>query len=168
MAVIMGIDPGSQNAGYGVVKFYDDGFKCIDHGTIVGKGSFSERIFSIGESLGKIMRKYTPEVVVVEKIFLGKSADSAFKLGHARGVVLYEATKNKIPVAEYATRSVKKGITGSGAADKETVQKLIFNLLKIRSSPTFDATDALALAVYHCQQMEIHAKFKRNGLEANL
>ncbi len=161
MSIIMGIDPGSQNTGYGILEIKGNEISCIEYGTLVGKGSFAQRILSIGEAIGKIIKKHSPDSIAIEKIFLGKNADSAFKLGHARGVVLFQAAKNNIAIAEYATRSVKKGITGSGAADKETVQKLIFNLLKIKTSPSFDATDALAVAVYHGQQIEIAAKTNR-------
>ncbi len=95
---------------------------------------------------------------MIEQIFLGKNADSAFKLGHARGVCMYEALKAKSEIREYATRHVKKIVTGSGASDKIQVQKALEKLLNIPLQGSVDASDALALAYHHAIQMEIERK----------
>ena len=100
-----------------------------------------------------LMKKYKPQQVSVEKIFLGKNADSAFKLGHARGVSMYESAKGGAEIFEYATRVVKKGIVGTGAADKDQVKMAVMRLLNLKAIQQIDASDALALAVFHAYQI---------------
>lgn len=152
MAVtILGVDPGSRITGFGVIRIEGDRIEHINHGVIVmdDKGSFSGRIIELGLSFKKVLQKYQPNEVVIEKIFLGKNADSAFKLGHARGVVMYEAGAFGAEVHEYSTREVKKGVTGNGGSSKEDVQFVLQSLLKLKSIARIDASDALAMAVHH-------------------
>lgn len=103
-------------------------------------------------------------MVVIEQIFLGKNVDSAFKLGHARGICMHEAVVAGAEVREYATRLVKKLVTGSGAADKMQVQMALQRLLQVSIEGTLDASDALALAYHHAVQMEIERKLNRMSL----
>lgn len=104
-------------------------------------------------------------MTVIENIFLGKNADSAFKLGHIRGICLMFASKSQSEIIEYAAKTVKKGITGSGAASKEQVQMLLYALLGLRgavaSSEKIDASDALSLAYYHAKQIETEQNMAR-------
>lgn len=134
----------------------------INHGVILmnAKESFPHRMKDLGEAMEVILQKYKPDQVSIEKIFLGKNADSAFKLGHARGVALYESAKFGCEVYEYSTRLVKKGIAGSGAATKEDVQVCLQRLLNLRAISRVDASDALALATFHAYQVTnpLHAK----------
>lgn len=111
--------------------------------------------------LREIIQQWRPEVMAVEKVFLGKNADSAFKLGHARGVALALAGAHELALAEYATRHVKKMLTGSGAATKEQVQLLVQSILNIRATQ-LDATDALAVAICHGRESEVNEMLKRN------
>jgi crossover junction endodeoxyribonuclease RuvC len=106
----------------------------------------ADRLFDLSRTLRGLLLEYRPEVVVVEKVFLGKSAESAFKLGHARGVVLAEAVASGARLAEIATRQAKKLVTGTGAADKSQVQLALGHLLKLNHFVNEDASDALALA----------------------
>lgn len=154
---ILGIDPGSRITGYGVVEVRDHIPVHVSHGIVrLGVDSgFPVRMKELGLSLKEVFKKFQPQVVVIEKIFLGKNVDSAFKLGHARGVALYEAACFGATVIEYSTRLVKKGVTGSGAASKEDVQLALQRLLKIGAIAQVDASDALALAVYHSYQTQI-------------
>lgn len=152
--IVMGVDPGSRLTGFGVLSIETlrghSKVEHISHGVIVlDEDSFSERIHALGQHFREILAKYKPQHVVLEKIFLGKNADSAFKLGHARGVLMYEAQSSSARVAEYATRVVKKSVTGSGAADKEQVQAVLQMLLKIPKIQRLDASDALAMAYHH-------------------
>jgi crossover junction endodeoxyribonuclease RuvC len=153
--VILGIDPGSRVTGFGVIKISGDKVTHISHGIILleDQDSFSGRMCELGEGLEILLKKYQPEHVAIEKIFLGKNADSAFKLGHARGVAMYESAKNGAHIFEYATRIVKKGIVGNGAAIKEQVQMALLRLLNIKAISKIDASDALALAVFHAFQI---------------
>lgn len=168
--LILGIDPGSYNTGYGIVEV--DGGRVVhrEHGVIeVSKGlEFSARLQLIGEKIQALMANWTPHVTVVEKIFLGRNADSAFKLGHVRGVLLLEALRVKSEICEYTPREVKKGITGSGAAEKEQVQMILFSILGIRAPAKVDASDALALAYYHAVQMEVAKRMKKSLRESSL
>lgn len=164
--VIIGIDPGTQKTGFGILRLEVDGgaptITHVNHGTIVlSDGSdLPARLLGIGDSLAQLFGTYEPTVAVVEKIFLGKNVDSAFKLGHARGVVFCEAARRGIQIEEYATREVKKGVTGNGGADKEQVQTALLQQLHIQKIVNYDASDALALAYHHCQQLIAAARMK--------
>lgn len=154
MSIILGIDPGSRITGFGVVRCRDiqsSSLETLGYGVIKMdlEQPFALRMKELGESLQEILKKYKPDAVSIEKIFLGKNADSAFKLGHARGVAMYESARAEAQVFEYATRIVKKGITGKGGARKEEVQVVLERLLGLRQITRIDASDALALAVHH-------------------
>lgn len=163
MAIILGLDPGSRYTGVGVINADRDRIEHIYHGVIDAskEETFHQRVTKIGRGFEEILLKFQPQVVVIEQIFLGKSADSAFKLGHARGICMYEAVKSGADVREYATRLVKKGVTGSGAADKLQVQAALEKLLQVRIQGAIDASDALALAYHHSVQMELERKMSR-------
>ena len=168
--VILGIDPGSRVTGFGVVQVIDDHVTHISHGVILlqDEDSFSGRMCELGEGLETLLKKYKPDQVSIEKIFLGKNADSAFKLGHARGVAMYESAKNGAHVYEYATRVVKKGIVGTGAATKEQVQMALTRLLNIKAISKMDASDALALAVFHAFQIKHLPSNPKTGQSVDL
>lgn len=153
--IILGIDPGSRITGFGVIKIHGNHIEHVSHGVILMKAEdpFAIRMRDLAEGMHEIVAKYKPAQVSVEKIFLGKNADSAFKLGHARGVVMSESARSGAEVFEYATRLVKKGIVGSGAASKEQVALALQRLLNIKAISRVDASDALALAAYHAYQM---------------
>lgn len=160
MRIILGIDPGSINLGYGLVGITNGRIEYIKHGVFSCPQTlpFAQRVFQISEQLEQLFVEYRPNVTVIENIFLGKNADSAFKLGHIRGVCLMYAGKAKSEIVEYAAKSVKKGITGSGSATKEQVQMLLYALLGLRgavaATEKIDASDALSLAYYHAKQIE--------------
>lgn len=149
----MGIDPGSRVAGFGVLEISPQGdISHVSHGILnvqAESDNFYERIYHLGLQIREIMNIYKPSAVAVENIFLGKNADSAFKLGHARGVLAYEVKHRGLPLFDYSTRLVKKSVTGSGAADKEQVQNVLRLLLKLPAIKPYDASDALAVAYHH-------------------
>ena len=160
---ILGIDPGSQVTGFGLLESFDGRNKVLTHGIIQLKKeteNFNERIFLLSQNLDILLTKYQPEIVVIEKIFLGKNPDSAFKLGHARGVCIQKAMEHKAKVYEYSTREVKKGITGSGGAEKIQVNEVLKQLLGLKSIDYLDASDALALAFHHSTRIEINRKWQ--------
>lgn len=163
MKVILGIDPGSRVTGYGYLGLKENKLLHLEHG-IINVSSldlFCDRITQIGHELKKLLLSRRPDVVAIEKIFLGKNADSAFKLGHARGVLIYEACSQKIEICEYATRVVKKGVSGRGEATKEEVQLSLSRLLKIQlNANQLDASDALALAYHHGLQMQLKDQWR--------
>lgn len=163
MAIILGLDPGSRFTGVGILEADRDQIRHIYHGVIdASKGeTFHQRVTKIGLGFGDLLVKFRPDVVVIEQIFLGKNADSAFKLGHARGICMFEAVKAGAEVREYATRLVKKGVTGNGGSDKLQVQAALEKLLQVRIQGAIDASDALALAYHHAVQMELERKMSR-------
>ena len=153
----MGIDPGSRFLGYAVIKVEGDEMKPLDFGVLKFNPDvpLTERLEAIGLGVRELFDKFKPQHLSLEKIFLGKNADSAFKMGHARGVVVYEALLSGCQVFEYATRVVKKGITGNGGAEKEHVRLVVRNILKIGPVKSLDASDALAMACYHATQLRV-------------
>jgi crossover junction endodeoxyribonuclease RuvC len=170
--IVLGIDPGSQFTGFGVVRAYPGNggrIEHVSHGVIAlpKVADFHTRIGVLAIELDALLARVKPDMTVVERIFLGKNADSAFKLGHARGVAVASAVRFESVVVEYAARSVKKGITGSGASSKEQVQMILFKLLGIRKPSQLDASDALALAFYHARNLEI-SRHVRGASEALL
>ena len=149
MKIIMGLDPGSQKTGFGVIQT-GASVQMVACGVIdVPRSlSFSEKLVYLQEAIGRIIEKYQPESVVVEKIFFGKNADSAFKLGHVRGVCLAQVAQAQKQLKEYAARTVKKAITGHGGASKQHVQLVVREILRLKNeSLREDASDALALAL---------------------
>ena len=173
---ILGIDPGSRIAGFGVLEYSADGdIFHIAHGALDVRSSvsssvrttesdFHQRLYLLGLGFREVLEKYKPDAVAIENIFLGKNADSAFKLGHARGVITYEMLLKKLLVFEYSTRLIKKTVTGSGGAEKEQVQDVLKMLLKISSFTHLDASDAVAVA-YHHAVTEIAKGRRHRGLE---
>ena len=164
MMTILGIDPGSQIAGFGAVRTDGRSIKFLSYGVIVPPAhlAFNERISVVGAELEAIFEKLAPEVVVIERVFLGKSADSAFKLGHVRGVAVAAAIRAGCEVVEYAARAVKKGITGNGGAEKDQVQAVLAALLNLKGKVKTDASDALALAFYHARNIDVDRRLRES------
>ncbi len=166
--LILGIDPGSQVLGYGLIRKEGNRPHYVEHGhlKITERIDFVPRLGIMSQRVEQLIQKWRPQVCVIEKIFLGRNVDSAFKLGHIRGVCMHEATKVGAEIVEYTPRVVKQGITGSGSASKEQVQMLLHAQLNIRDKTnSFDASDALALAFYHAVQMDVLKRFKGTGIE---
>lgn len=153
MSIILGIDPGSRVTGYGVIATDSKAIqpRYIASGCIRLDGKdIAPRLQVIFESLQQLIKQYQPDEFAIEQVFVGKNASSALKLGHARGVAILAATMQNLPVAEYAARSIKQAVTGTGAADKEQVQSMVTRLLALNAVPQADAADALAVALCHC------------------
>jgi crossover junction endodeoxyribonuclease RuvC len=170
LKIVLGIDPGSAFTGFGVVRSDGRQIEHLSHGVIAppGKLDFNRRIAIIAEEIEILIERIQPDVAVVERIFLAKNADSAFKLGHVRGAIIAALVRGGCEVVEYATRSVKKGITGNGGSSKEQVQTILFAVLGIRTPVQMDASDALALAFYHAKQIETllnleHSRVRRRS-----
>lgn len=162
--IILGLDPGSRRAGYGLIRAAGESLEHIEHGVIRmdERLSLAERLQILSVELEKIFDRHVINAAVVEKIFLGKNADSAFKLGHARGVCLLGAARHGVRVHEYAARFVKKAVTGDGGAEKEQVLRVVAALLRISpQSLAFDASDALSLAIAHAQVCDVEKRTRR-------
>lgn len=152
--IILGVDPGTKVSGYGVISIQDHHYLPIDYGCIRPSPHFklSERYLVIFESVEELIEKYHPTVLVVELQFMYKNAQSALKLGMARGAVMIAAKKKGLPVFEYAPTVAKRAVVGNGRASKYQVQGMVQKILKLSSLPQpEDAADALALAICYAQ-----------------
>ncbi|CAA0094180.1 Crossover junction endodeoxyribonuclease RuvC [Zhongshania aliphaticivorans] len=150
MTIILGVDPGSQKTGFGVIEAVGSRHRYIASGVIrLPRGALPARLDIIFKSLTSIIDEYSPAEAVVEEVFMAKSAGSALKLGQARGAAVVACVSNDVPVAEYTARQIKKAVVGTGAADKFQVQHMVKLLLKLPALPQEDAADALAAAICH-------------------
>lgn len=148
--VILGIDPGSRITGFGVVKMTGQKVEYVVSGCIrTGDGVLAERLDKIFCSVNELIETYQPQQFAIEQVFMGKNADSALKLGQARGVAIVAASHLGLPVSEYAARTVKQAVVGKGSASKEQVGQMVQYLLKLPGQPQEDAADALAIAICH-------------------
>ena len=150
--IILGIDPGSLNVGYGILQVEKRKIVAAGCDTIKinPKLQLAERLVQIHSGMDKIIAEYKPDIAVVETIFYGKNIKSAFTLGHARGVILLALAQHNIEIVEYSPREVKKSVVGNGNASKEQVAYMVPKILNLSTKPkTEDATDALAIAL--CQ-----------------
>ncbi len=170
--IILGVDPGSQNLGYGLVEIRRKTGEVVylEHGVLKAKSSqsFHGRLMDLGERFAEVVLRFEPQWVSVEKVFVGKNVDSAFKLGHIRGVCIFECLKRQVQVAEYATREIKKGVTGSGSAEKQQVAMLLENALNLPrgkiTDASLDASDALAAAFHHAQYLLLGSRLAKLDL----
>ncbi|MEI6639693.1 MAG: crossover junction endodeoxyribonuclease RuvC [Chlorobium sp.] len=148
--VVLGIDPGSLNTGYGVIRHDSRGFSVLLCGVIrlhSGK-SHPERIGQIYRELEQVIVDFKPERVALETAFLSRNVQSALKLGQVRGAVIALAMNSHLSLREYAPREVKSAITGRGAASKEQVAFMVSRMLGIAEPPKpLDVTDALGIAL---------------------
>ena len=150
MSIILGIDPGSRITGYGIIKEEKRTLHYIDSGCIrTSDGELSQRLLQIFNGVCQLMDNYHPEEVAIEQIFMHQNPNSALKLGHARGVAMVAAASHRIKINEYSAREVKQAVVGYGAAQKNQVNHMVVNLLKLNSPPQSDAADALAIAICH-------------------
>lgn len=161
--IILGIDPGTATTGYGLIRFYKKSgrINLLDYGCIYTSPEFSDaqRLNQTYKVLNRVFKKYRPEILAIENIFFFKNSKTAIKVSQTKGVVLFWAAKNKIPVYELTPLQVKLGIVGYGRATKKQIQKMIKEMLNLKEIPKpDDAADALAIAI--CCSMVIQ---KENG-----
>lgn len=152
MIRILGIDPGSQCTGIGIIEVDDAGrsrhvfntaLKLLDNDT------FAARLKQIFDGLTEIIGDYAPHEAAVERVFMARNPDSALKLGQARGAAICAVVNRGISISEYAAREVKQSVVGTGAGDKTQVQHMVCVLLNLHERLQADAADALAVALTH-------------------
>ena len=147
---ILGIDPGSRVTGYGVVELKPAGAAYLASGCIRPRaGSFVERLGEIYLGVETLIREHAPDEMAIEEVFLATNPSSALKLGQARGAAIAAAVACRLPVTEYAARTVKLAVVGTGKASKPQVQHMVRVLLSLSANPAADAADALAIAICH-------------------
>ncbi len=155
---ILGLDPGSLRTGYAVVATQGSEVSYIVSGAIRAQGeSFAERLQEIFVGVDQLSREFRPDEVAIERVFMHRNADSALKLGQARGAALSATFGLRPRVFEYAPRAVKQAVVGSGSAEKEQVQLMVKRLLKIAGPLGADAADALAIALCHAYSRKLSA-----------
>jgi crossover junction endodeoxyribonuclease RuvC len=149
---ILGIDPGSQRTGIGVIEVDADGrSRHVYHAAInvLDCASFHERLRRIFDEVSRIIELHTPQEAAIERVFMARNPDSALKLGQARGAAICAVVTRGLGLAEYAAKEVKQAVVGGGAADKTQVQHMVGVLLNIPGKLQADAADALAIALTH-------------------
>lgn len=152
MTRIVGIDPGSRFTGIGIIDVDAAGRTThVFHATLAlaQAGDFAERLRRIFDDTGAIIARYAPAEAVVERVFVSRNADSALKLGQARGAAICAAVSHGLAISEYAAREIKLSVVGSGAGDKTQVQHMVRLLLGLDERLQADAADALAVALTH-------------------
>ena len=154
--IILGVDPGTLVTGYGVIEHSNGTTTVLACDAIKNNSStpLPSRLKKIFETLSRVITEYHPDELALETAFYGKNAQSALKLGHARGVAMLAAISHDIPTHEYSPREVKKSVVGNGAASKQQVQYMVKSLLRMKTLPKyFDTTDALAVAMCHLSRI---------------
>jgi crossover junction endodeoxyribonuclease RuvC len=148
---VIGIDPGTRHLGWGILTRTGTRIEHVAHGVIDTDldGSLADRLVEIDTELEAVIRAHAPDVGAVETIFFSKNANSAAKLGHARGVILLRLARAGLVIHEYAPTLVKRSVAGKGAADKKQVAMVMTAILRLASPPRSDAADALAVALTH-------------------
>ena len=159
----MGIDPGSNCTGCGVIEEINNELKVIYWGNIKSKArqSFPQRLKFIYDELVAVIQNFNPDEVAVEDMFFATNVKSALKLGQTRGIAILSAVNEGKPVAEYSPLEVKQSVVGYGRAEKQQVQEMVTAILKLKEKPEpFDASDALAVAICHIHSTAANSKFK--------
>jgi crossover junction endodeoxyribonuclease RuvC len=166
---ILGVDPGSNATGYGIVERTRGAIVHVTHGTIRTPSGcpLEERLAVLYRRLSEAVREHAPERAVVERVFVAHNARSAIVLGQARGAILASLGAEGVPVDELSAREIKKAVTGTGAAEKSQVQQMVKRLLSLPKAPAQDAADALAAAVCRAQMgrlagLDIPARSRRS------
>lgn len=156
-SLVLGIDPGSQHTGYGLILVQGQKLALVAQGRISPPSAWPlpRRLAHIHRDLAELMAGHKPQTVAVEDIFYGKNVRAALKLGHVRGVVLLAAAQAGLEVFEYAPRLVKNTVAGYGQAEKSQVAHMVAELLSFHQPLAPDAADALAVAICHAGQCRL-------------
>ena len=160
--VILGIDPGSQITGVGVIEVLGQRLKYRHAASIkLGSAELNTRLKTLYRELNSVIETHKPDLVAVERVFIAKNPHSALVLGHARGAAILAAVNADVDIVEYSATEIKKTVVGRGRADKTQVQHMMRILLGLRAAPEADAADALAAAVCHAHHMQAQRLVKQ-------
>ena len=149
---VLGIDPGSETLGWGLVEGSGLKYSCVDFGTVKSspRMPFSQRLAKIYAGLTDVIDRLSPDSLSIEEAFYAANVSVAMKLGQVRGVVLLLAEQRGLAIAEYAPRLIKQTVVGYGAAEKHQVAEMVRILLRLKETPKpHDVADALAIAICH-------------------
>ena len=168
MTRILGIDPGLRSTGWGVIDKVANRLSFVAAGTVSSHADdqLAQRLLSINRGLLELIELYQPQEVAIEETVVNRNPLSSLKLGHARGVAMLSAASSNLPVWEYASKSVKQAVTGTGSADKGQIKAMIKHLLPLCDTTNSDACDALAVAICHLNtnSFNIIVNASRRGL----
>ena len=157
---ILGIDPGTAITGYGLVKLDENKMiKCVSYGCIRTESTKipSERLKILYNKLSQLIKKYKPDIMVIEKIYFFKNLKTAMPVSEAKGVLLLAAAKKKLPIVQITPLQAKMAMTGYGRANKKQIQKSVQKFLKLDKTPSpDDAADALALAITYLNSKKFY------------
>lgn len=162
---VLGIDPGSETLGWGVVEGSGSNYSLVDHGVVRSstKLAFSKRLQNVYNGVADVIDRFQPDTLAVEDTFYAVNVSVALKLGQVRGVMLLLAEQRGLAIAEYSPRLIKQTVVGYGNAEKHQVQEMVKVLLKMRSVPTpHDAADALAIAICHFHHARMQEKIRNS------
>ena len=164
--IILGIDPGSRFTGFGLIDNQPNRITYMHSGFFKIKGeSLPQRLGQIYQHIDGLIRQFQPQQMSIEQVFMHRNADSALKLGQARGAAICAGHLAGLEIAEYTPREIKQALVGSGAATKEQVQHMVKHLLGLREPLQTDESDGLAIAICHAQ---FYATQQKTGLDAKL
>jgi crossover junction endodeoxyribonuclease RuvC len=158
--IVLGIDPGLGNTGYGVVAQHRGRLVALDGGVIGTPPSMdpAQRLAAVHAGICRVIDEHRPDAMAVEDLYFGANVASAFAVGQARGVVLLAAGQRGLPCASYTPQQVKGAVCGSGRAAKDQVQRMVQSLLSLEELPRPDhAADALAVAICHANRAPMAA-----------
>src|SRR5262249_21576416 len=150
--IVIGIDPGTANTGFGVVRTAGERMVALDGGVIETDAEMpvEARLAKVHAALAELIEWHEPKAMALEDLFFGRNVGSALSVGQARGVALLAAAQRKLPCFDYTPQAVKKAVCGSGSADKGQVQRMVATLLGLPEPPAPDHTaDAFAVAICH-------------------
>ena len=161
---VLGIDPGSETLGWGVVDGVGSKYQLVDFGTVKSnpKEAFSRRLLNIYNGVADVIERQSPDVLAVEDTFYAVNVSVALKLGQVRGTMLLLAEQWGLAIAEYAPRLVKQTVVGYGNAEKHQVGEMVRILLALKEAPKpHDAADALAIAICHFHHAGVADRLKQ-------
>jgi crossover junction endodeoxyribonuclease RuvC len=164
---VLGIDPGSQRTGFGILDAVGPRLIYVASGVIrTDKGEFADRLCEIFRCVRSLVAEYRPQEIAIERVFVNRNPDSALKLGQARGAAICGIADARAEVFEYATRQIKQAVVGSGSAEKAQVQLMMKSILKLDGRISADAADALAAAVCHALRGRVRLSVLRAAVRA--
>ncbi len=165
--IVLGVDPGTRKAGYGLVELQGSRMVRLDSGVVMLEkfGSLPLRLAELHRALSEVVQQWKPEESAVEKVFSGVNVPSALALGQGRGVVLAVLGGFKIPVFEYAPNEIKKSAAGRGTATKDQVSRMVGIVLGWNTGSP-DESDALAIAICHCNKRKLASLGRVDGVQS--
>jgi len=164
---VLGIDPGSQTTGWGVIEGNGRHYRVVDFGFVRASSGlrFSTRLLKMSDGIEEVIARHSPDACAIEDAFLATNVKVTLKLGQVRGVMLLVAERAALEIHEYSPRLIKQTVVGYGNAEKQQVQEMVRLLLSLKSIPEpHDAADALAVAICHFH----HAQFAKKLRAANV